>query len=83
MKIVPQKSMVLDAPIKLVLNGDHILMKSLVRGIENNVDGAVDVAQQIFDNARMAAGILDDPSSMIPRINGFLERRVREFEIKN
>ena len=34
------------------------------------------VAEQVFDNALVAAGLLDDGRSMLPRIHKLLERLV-------
>jgi TNF receptor-associated protein 1 len=35
---------------------------------------AVMVGEQVFDNARVAAGLLDDPRTMLKRLNDLLER---------
>ena len=32
------------------------------------------VAEQILDNARVAAGLLEDPRTMLKRLNDLLER---------
>jgi hypothetical protein len=34
---------------------------------------AGEVAEQIFDNALVAAGLLEDPRAMLGRLNGLLE----------
>jgi TNF receptor-associated protein 1 len=35
---------------------------------------AVKVAEQLLDNARAAAGLLEDPRTMVKRMNELLER---------
>ena len=35
---------------------------------------AVNVAEQIHDNARVAAGVLEDPRAMLARLNRLLEK---------
>ena len=35
---------------------------------------AAEVAAQVFDNARVAAGILEDPRAMLTRLNQLLEK---------
>jgi HSP90 family molecular chaperone len=39
-------------------------------------DGALatSVAEQVLDNARVAAGLLEDPRAMLTRLNQLLER---------
>jgi TNF receptor-associated protein 1 len=36
------------------------------------------VAQQMFDNTLMAAGLLEDPRSMIPRLNDILLKTLHQ-----
>jgi hypothetical protein len=35
---------------------------------------AASVAEQILDNARVAAGLLEDPRAMLTRLNSLLEK---------
>jgi hypothetical protein len=35
---------------------------------------AASVAEQVLDNARVAAGVLEDPRTMLNRLNQLLER---------
>jgi hypothetical protein len=42
-----------------------------------NPEIAGQVAEQIYDNALIAAGLLDDPQSMLKRINALLEQVVK------
>jgi hypothetical protein len=37
---------------------------------------------QVFDNAMVAAGLLDDSRSMLPRLNMLLERLVATHEVE-
>ena len=39
-----------------------------------NADLAVKVAEQVLDNARVAAGLLEDPRTMLKRLNELLEQ---------
>ena len=41
---------------------------------QNDEGLAAKVAEQVFDNARVAAGLLDDPRAMLTRLNELLER---------
>ena len=52
---------------------DHRLFLSLTVGV---VWVLWQVAEQVFDNALVAAGLLDDGRSMLPRIHKLLERLV-------
>jgi hypothetical protein len=36
----------------------------------------MEVAEQVVDNALVAAGLVDDPRMMLPRLNALLERVV-------
>jgi hypothetical protein len=41
---------------------------------QKDVTLAVSVAEQILDNARVAAGLLEDPRTMLNRLNQLLEK---------
>jgi len=69
----------------LELNPKHAIIKGIERlrrdGSEEKVRIAKLLAEQVFDNARVAAGALDDPREMVGRIHEILEvalRRVGE-----
>ena len=65
-----------DATAKydLEINPAHPLVTRL-EGIRQKDSGlAASVAEQILDNARVAAGLLEDPRAMLTRLNQLLER---------
>ncbi|MCH8475036.1 MAG: molecular chaperone HtpG [Opitutales bacterium] len=63
----------LTPKVNLQLNPRHPLILNLA-GLRNANEGlAVKVAEQIFDNAMIAAGLLDDPRPMVDRIYQILE----------
>ena len=58
----------------LEINPAHPLVARL-DGIRQKDSGlAASVAEQILDNARVAAGLLEDPQAMLTRLNQLLER---------
>jgi TNF receptor-associated protein 1 len=65
-----------DAPVKydLEINPAHPLVTRLeaIRQKDNELAGSV--AEQILDNARVAAGLLEDPRAMLTRLNKLLEQ---------
>jgi HSP90 family molecular chaperone len=60
-------------PTVLEINPDHPVMKGLFSMRQQNPDLAKLVTEQVYDNALCAAGVLDDPRSMITRLNKLLE----------
>lgn len=60
--------------VKLEINPSHPLIKSLSSRRKDNPEVAVLVAEQLLDNALIAAGLLDDPRSMVNRLNTLLAR---------
>ena len=64
------------APMKhdLEINPAHPIMARLeaIRGSDGPL--AASVAEQVLDNARVAAGLLEDPRTMLNRLNQLLER---------
>ena len=73
----------------LELNPKHVIIKGIERlrrdESEEKVRIAKLLAEQVFDNARVAAGALDDPREMVGRIHEILEvalRRVGEDDEK-
>jgi len=60
--------------VKLELNTSHQLIKNLAVIRSNDADTAKMIAEQIFDNAMIAAGFLEDPRSMVGRVYDILQR---------
>eukprot|EP00466_Bigelowiella_natans_P021436 jgi/Bigna1/133429/aug1.21_g8137 len=73
MQMMEQKKMALPKQ-KLEINPHHPIMKQLhsVQGGQPEI--AQLVAEQIFDNALIAADVLDNPRSMLPRLNTILKK---------
>ncbi|RUS20614.1 ribosomal protein S5 domain 2-type protein, partial [Endogone sp. FLAS-F59071] len=67
----------MDAPLptlkKLEINPDHVVMRGLFAARKDRPELAKMVVEQVYDNALCAAGVLDDPRSMISRLNTLLE----------
>ena len=65
-----------DAPVKhdLEINPAHPLVTRLEAMRQKDSALAVSVAEQMLDNARVAAGLLEDPRAMLTRLNQLLER---------
>lgn len=57
---------------KLEVNTSHEIIIMLNKMRYSHPELAVTVSKQIFDNALIAAGLLDDPRSMLPRVNELL-----------
>ncbi len=64
----------LESKPDLEINPDHAMMVRL--NTMRATDGALatQVAEQIFDNALVAAGLLEDPRIMLGRLNSLLEK---------
>jgi TNF receptor-associated protein 1 len=58
----------------LELNPDHAMIVRLEKMRHNDAALAKDVAEQVFDNALVAAGLMEDPRAMLTRLNGLLEK---------
>jgi molecular chaperone HtpG len=58
----------------LEINPSHSMMIGLEQMRQKDAELASKVAEQIVDNARVAAGILEDPRVMLKRLNQLLER---------
>ena len=66
------------AKYEFEINPHHPIIVGLNRTRETKPDLANKVAEQVFDNARFAAGLLEDPRSMVKRLNSLLEEFVSE-----
>jgi TNF receptor-associated protein 1 len=62
-----------SASVKLELNPRHVLVKQLDSLRERDAERAKLVAEQLYDNALLAAGLLDNPRLMVARLNKLLE----------
>jgi HSP90 family molecular chaperone len=58
----------------LELNPRHNVIVRLNQMRQSDEALAAKVAEQVYDNARVAAGLLDDPRSMLKRLNELLEQ---------
>ncbi len=58
----------------LEINPSHAMIVRLDQMRQKDADLARSVAEQILDNARVAAGVLDDPRVMLKRLNQILEK---------
>ena len=63
-----------EPPVKLQINPRHPLVKNLAGLRESDGELASLISQQILDNARVAAGLLEDPSAMLQRNYEILEK---------
>jgi len=59
---------------KLEVNPDHPVIKRLNDAKDSNPKLALLIMEQVYDNALVAADILDDPRSMLPRLNRLLQQ---------
>ncbi|OEH76337.1 heat shock protein [Cyclospora cayetanensis] len=64
-------------PATLELNPSHELVTSLYHLRTTNPDVATLLVEQLFDNACVAAGIMEEPKSMLPRLNELLSLTAR------
>ncbi len=60
----------------LEINPAHPIITALHTLRLSNPALAMEVAEQVVDNALVAAGLVDDPRMMLPRLNALLERVV-------
>jgi len=60
-------------PTNLEINVHHPIIKKLWSVKNQDPAFARQVAEQIYDNALIAAGVLDDPRSMLKRLNTIME----------
>jgi len=65
-----------DEPVKhdLEINPAHPIITRLEAMRQKDAALAVSVAEQVLDNARVAAGLLEDPRTMLNRLNQLLEK---------
>lgn len=58
----------------LEINPRHAVIVRLDKMRQTDEALAAKVAEQVFDNARVAAGLMDDPRAMLKRLNELLEK---------
>ncbi|MFP4166543.1 MAG: molecular chaperone HtpG [Opitutales bacterium] len=63
-----------EPPVKLQINPRHPLVKNLAALRESDDELAGLISEQLLDNARAAAGQLEDPSGMVQRNYRLLEK---------
>ncbi len=66
----------LESKPNLEINPDHAMMVRLSSIRESDPALAGEVAEQIFDNSLVAAGLLEDPRAMLGRLNSLLEKLI-------
>jgi HSP90 family molecular chaperone len=64
----------LESKPDLEINPNHPMMVRLEKLRHSDSALAGEVAEQILDNALVAAGLLEDPRKMLTRLNGLLEK---------
>ena len=64
-----------DSPLRvnLEINPRHAVIKHIFELHTANADRAKLVAEQLLDNALLSAGLLDDATTMVARLNKLLE----------
>ena len=61
----------------LEINPRHPLIKDLNELRKNDSEKAALVCEQLYDNAQMAAGLVEDPRTLVKRMNKILEMAAR------
>ena len=59
-------------PQVLLINPKHPIVEGLYKSKDNNAPLAALCAEQLMDNALVAAGIMDDVRMMVPRLNDII-----------
>jgi len=62
---------------RLEINAKHPIIKHLATLRESDADFAAVVARQLFSNALISAGLLDDPRTMLADLNQILEHAAK------
>ena len=63
-----------EAKLDLEINPRHNIICRLEKMRQSDAALAATVAEQILDNAKVAAGLLEDPRPMLKRLNELLEK---------
>eukprot|EP01135_Chromosphaera_perkinsii_P012255 Nk52_evm26s2622 gene=Nk52_evmTU26s2622 len=69
MKMINKDQVMELEPQVLEINPEHELLKKLAEVKDKDEETARTVAEQLLDNALIAAGLIDDPRSMVDRLN--------------
>jgi molecular chaperone HtpG len=64
----------LESAPDLEINPDHQIMIRMDKARHTDLALAGQVAEQVFDNALVIAGLMEDPRAMLGRLNALLER---------
>ncbi|CAD7930183.1 unnamed protein product [Amoebophrya sp. A25] len=67
-----------NVPMTLEVSAKHPVIKTLYSIKQSNADVAKLSVELLFDNACIAAGMLDEPRSVLPRLNKILETMVMQ-----
>ena len=70
----PEGTMLSHLQWKPEINPDDAMIVRLDQTRSADADLAKQVAEQVFDNALVAAGLLEDPRAMLNRMNSLLEK---------
>jgi len=65
----------------LEFNPKHVLIRKLNVVRNENISLAKHIAEQLFDNALIAAGLLDDPRTMLNRLNSLMEASLQNVKL--
>ena len=76
MRAMKQESDALPVKVHLELNPQHPVIVGLEMLRVTDAPLAAKVVEQIFDSARLTAGLLEDPQTLLRRMNELLERVV-------
>jgi TNF receptor-associated protein 1 len=68
-----------EAPSKhhLEINPNHPIIAGLDHTRQTRPEVSQRIAEQVYDNALISAGLLEDPQAMLRRLNGLLEELVK------
>jgi TNF receptor-associated protein 1 len=81
MRMVDQANNGASAPLPpqiLHINPKHPIILGLATAKDSDPNLANMIAEQLFDNALVAAGLMDDIRSMVPRLNDLIAKALKE-----
>lgn len=81
MRMVDQANNGASAPLPpqiLHINPKHPIIVGLATAKDSDPNLANMIAEQLFDNALVAAGLMDDVRSMVPRLNDLIAKALKE-----